>query len=126
MVQLVVILVLVFFIGGWFWTRYTANYALTVESGHQPDQARSAARSCFVEKANRFDSNGPVLTVTPKLKKDAPTLAIEIRAAPSGSQISMSGSYTSERVGRGPWFPKHGMWIWRKQRKIASRLSDLS
>jgi hypothetical protein len=108
------------------WAFFSANYSLSVNSDMTPEEAQTAVRSCFVDRANRIEENGNEIRFTPRFKRVAPTLKVRIAGDGAGCRVEMAAEYWKESRGLIPPIPAHGTWIFRKQRKIARRLVSAS
>lgn len=95
-----------------------------LESARSPQAVRQQVESLFNSKLNRFETEGTVLLVTPRLKMNAPTLHIDMVPNGSGSKVHMWAKVMMQKRGIGPWVPYHPLYIWRKQRRIAKAIEQ--
>lgn len=123
MATFVLVMIVLVLVGGIIWAKYSAAYSLDVASHLPPAEAAAAATSCFMASAHKITQAGGTISITPKLKRKAPTLHVEVSPEGPGSRVRMHADYISEKRAFTPWIPMHGTWIWRKQRKIATRIT---
>jgi hypothetical protein len=100
-----------------------ASSSTCVETRLSPEQAGKVVEQQFNSKLNSISRSGLNRDITPRLKNGAPTLHVRIKGSPSGSTVDMNASVHMEKRGFLPWIAGHGLWVWRRQRRIARALA---
>jgi hypothetical protein len=96
-----------------------ARQQLRVETQINPSEARSLIEGSFGPMWRKVQGPGDY-NYMPRARKGAPTLSIDCAGAGSGSTVDLWMSQSAGGFG----IANHALLIWRKKRKLASRLSQ--
>ena len=99
-----------------------ARTTTEVHTSLNPEHAGATIEQQFNARLNSISRSGNDRYIRPRLKRNAPTLHVEVSPNGEGSTVRMHGTVHMEKRGFAPWTAQHGLWVWRRQRRLAAAL----